>query len=74
MADALGMHLDAFQRISIDPCSATVIRYTETRPFVVRVNDIGGELASLVPPARKGRRRTSARSSSDAVVGGGAGI
>ena len=74
VADALGMHLDAFQRISIDPCSATVIRYTETRPFVVRVNDIGGELASLVPPARKGRRRTSARSSSDAVVGGGAGI
>ena len=69
VADALGMHLDSFQRIAIDPCSVTVIRYTELRPFVVRVNDTGGGVADLLPPKRKGRRRAS----SDAAVGGGAG-
>lgn len=71
VADALGMHLDAFQRITVDPCSVTVIRYTDLRPFVLRVNDTGGDLSGLVPAA-KGRRRR-ARPSSDAVVGGGAG-
>ena len=34
-----------------------------------RVNDLGGDVAGLVPPAPKRRRRTAARSS-DAVVGG----
>jgi probable phosphomutase (TIGR03848 family) len=70
VADALGLHLDGFQRISIDPCSVTVVRYTELRPFVVRVNDTGGGVADLLPPKRRGRRR---KGSSDAVVGGGAG-
>jgi probable phosphomutase (TIGR03848 family) len=49
VADALGLHLDSFQRIVIDPCSVSVISYTPTRPFVVRVNDTGGDLSSLVP-------------------------
>ena len=70
VADALGLHLDQFQRIAIDPCSVTVIRYTELRPFVLRVNDTGGSLAELAPGPKKGRRR---RASSDAPVGGGAG-
>jgi probable phosphomutase (TIGR03848 family) len=70
VADALGVHLDMFQRIQIDPCSLTVIRYTTLRPFVVRVNDVGGSVADLVPPKRRGRRRSG---SSDAPVGGGAG-
>lgn len=68
VADALGLHLDQFQRIVADPCSLTVIRYTELRPFVLRLNDTGGGVADLLPPAKK-RRRTS----SDAPVGGGAG-
>lgn len=73
VADALGMHLDEFQRIVIDPCSVTVINYTPTRPFVVRVNDSGADLASLLaaPKPKKGGRR--AASSGDAPVGGGAG-
>jgi probable phosphomutase (TIGR03848 family) len=71
LADALGLHLDAFQRIVVDPASISVVTYTETRPFVVRMNDSGGDVSALVPPKKKGRRRS--RADSDAVVGGGAG-
>jgi len=68
VADALGMHLDEFQRIVVDPCSITVINYTALRPFVVRVNDTAIDLATLLaPPKKRGRHR------SDAAVGGGAG-
>jgi probable phosphomutase (TIGR03848 family) len=70
VADALGMHLDLFQRISVDPCSVSVIRYTMVRPFVLRVNDTGGDVAGLLPPKRRSRR---GKPSSDAAVGGGAG-
>jgi len=69
LADALGLHLDQFQRIVVDPCSVSVIRYTETRPYVLRSNDVGGDLSAFVPaPPKRGRRRRS-----DATVGGGAG-
>lgn len=81
VADALGMHLDLFQRIQVDPCSLTVVRYTALRPFLVRLNDIGGGVDDLVPgPDGTGRkksrhwwRRRAAGGSSDAPVGGGAG-
>jgi probable phosphomutase (TIGR03848 family) len=72
VADAVGTHLDSFQRIVADPASVTVIRYTTTRPFLLRLNDTGGDLAGIVPPARR-RRRSRTAESSDAVVGGGAG-
>lgn len=82
VADALGLHLDQFQRIQIDPCSLTVIRYTDLRPFVVRVND-PGDVAGLIPspPAARPRRglrgllrgRSRTGDGSDAAVGGGAG-
>lgn len=70
LADALGMHLDAFQRIVVDPASLSVVRYTPMRPFVVSLNSTVGDLAHLRPPARRSRRR---KVSSDATVGGGAG-
>ena len=70
LADALGLHLDQFQRIVVDPASISVVTYTDTRPFVVRVNDTGGDVSGLIPPPRRRRR---AKASSDAVVGGGAG-
>ena len=68
LADALGCHLDAFQRIVVDPCAVSVVSYTPLRPFVVRLNDTG-DLGSLAPPRRRRRRPRS----SDAAVGGGAG-
>ena len=66
LADALGMHLDGFQRIVVNPCSVSAVSYTETRPFVQRVNDSGSDLQSLIPPKRRRRRRPS----SDATPGG----
>jgi probable phosphomutase (TIGR03848 family) len=72
LADALATHLDNFQRIVVDPSSISVVHYTETRPFVVRVNDLGGDVAGLIPPKPKRRRRAAPRSS-DAVVGGDTG-
>jgi probable phosphomutase (TIGR03848 family) len=69
VADALGVHLDTFQRIVVDTATTTVITYTPTRPFVVRLNDSGSELDSLAPKP-KGRRRRATAPSSDAVVGG----
>jgi probable phosphomutase (TIGR03848 family) len=72
LADALGMHLDLFQRLHVDPASVSVIRYTATRPFVLATNTHAGDLAWLAPPpARKGRTRKAA--AEDAAVGGGAG-
>ncbi|MBN9108388.1 MAG: MSMEG_4193 family putative phosphomutase [Pseudonocardia sp.] len=68
LADALATHLDNFQRIMVDTCSVSVVHYTDTRPFVAKVNDLGGDLAGIVPP--KPRRRRSTKRSSDAVVGG----
>ncbi|MEZ0493104.1 histidine phosphatase family protein [Kineococcus sp. TBRC 1896] len=72
LADALGMHLDLFQRLSVDPCSVSVVRYAPLRPFVLRMNDSGGDLAGFAP-ARKKRRSTRRAASSDAVVGGSTG-
>jgi probable phosphomutase (TIGR03848 family) len=69
LADALGMHLDAFQRIAVDPGSLSVIRYTPHRAFVLTMNSSAGSLGHLAAKPRKRRRR----SSGDAVVGGGAG-
>ena len=70
LADALGIHLDAFQRIVVDPASLSVVRYTPVRPFVMSMNTTAGDLSHLKPRARKRRSR---RKSSDAAVGGGAG-
>jgi probable phosphomutase (TIGR03848 family) len=82
LADALGMHLDAFQRIVVAPASISVIRYTPLRPFVERVNDTG-DLGSISPyptaiqapeappaDAANGSNAAVAETSSDAVPGG----
>jgi probable phosphomutase (TIGR03848 family) len=72
LADALGMHLDMSQRIQVDPCSLSVIRYTTLRPFVLRMNDTGADgvaLAGLAGSVAGARPAAEA----DAQVGGGAG-
>ena len=70
LADALGSHLDSFQRIVADPASMSVIRYTDARPYVLHVNHTGARLASVLhaTPAV-----TESSSGTDAVVGGSTG-
>ncbi|OON82288.1 histidine phosphatase family protein [Streptomyces tsukubensis] len=73
VADALGLHLDQFQRISVEPCSVTVIHYTRLRPFLARLGDTG-DLSSLAARAEKGEESGPAEGpEGHAPVGGGAG-
>lgn len=60
LADALGVHLDGFQRITADPASMSVVRYTELRPFVMHINHTGSQLSAGL----------AAKPTTDAVVGG----
>lgn len=60
LADALGMHLDHFQRIQIAPASVSVIRYTTARPFVATINSSAQGLSSSI----------GMNSSPEATVGG----
>ncbi len=72
LADSLGLHLDLYQRIIIDPCSLSVIRFTPLRPFVERLNDTGGSVSTLAR-ADKATAGPSGLRPGDAPVGGGAG-
>lgn len=75
LADALGMHLDLFQRINVDPASVSIVRYTGARPYVLATNTHAGDLSWLVPPAKpkRTRKKAAATAADDAPVGGGAG-
>ena len=48
VADAVGTHLDLFQRIVISPCSVTAITYGALGPTVLTVNSTGA-LKELAP-------------------------
>lgn len=76
LADALGMHLDLFQRLHVDPASVSVVRYTATRPYVLASNTHAGDLSWLAAKPSRRRRKAPGRTGADAddaVVGGGAG-
>jgi probable phosphoglycerate mutase len=70
VADALGLHLDHFQRITADPAALTVIRYAPLRPFVLRLNDMGELRLPEDSEEKDGGENTTG---SDAAVGGGPG-
>ncbi|KPG81547.1 MSMEG_4193 family putative phosphomutase [Frigoribacterium sp. RIT-PI-h] len=63
LADAYGMHLDLFQRISVGPASVSIVRYGPNRPDVVATNAGAGDLSWL----------RQAAPAAAAAVGGGAG-
>ncbi|MHA7275661.1 MSMEG_4193 family putative phosphomutase [Arthrobacter sp. HLT1-21] len=63
LADALGMHLDLFQRINVGPASVSIVRYGANRPSVYATNTDAGDLSWLASSSLTG----------DAPVGGGAG-
>jgi probable phosphoglycerate mutase len=48
VAQAMGTHLDLFQRVVVSPCSLTAIAYGDEGPTVLTVNDTGAT-GALVP-------------------------
>jgi probable phosphoglycerate mutase len=64
VASALGMHLDDFQRIVIDPASVTILDFSQSKPRLTLMNDSSSNLENRInAPYRKGP-----------LLGGGAGI
>jgi probable phosphomutase (TIGR03848 family) len=51
----LGMHLDLYQRMVVAPASVTALAFGPV-PYLVRLNDTGGN-GDLAPPRRRRRRR-----------------
>lgn len=70
LADALGLHLDLFQRIAVGPASLSIIRYGAERPEVIASNTEAGDLAWL-----RGAEAPAGTSThvADSTLGGGAG-
>lgn len=63
VASALGVHLDEFQRIIIDPASVTVIDYSEIKPRILLLNDTRGTVTDLLSAPKRSKN----------LLGGGAG-
>ena len=47
LAQALGTHLDLFQRIIVSPCSISAVLYGTTGPAVLAANSTGDDLSRL---------------------------
>ena len=63
IASALGMHLDEFQRIIIDPASVSILEYSEVKPRVLLLNDSRAVVTDLLVAAPRKRN----------LLGGGSG-
>ena len=63
VASALGIHLDEFQRIVIDPASITVVEYSGIKPRVLLLNDTRGHVSDLLQSPKRSKN----------LLGGGSG-
>ena len=63
VASSLGMHLDEFQRIVIDPASVSIIDFYTSRPRALVINNASGSVSALLADKAKNR----------ILLGGGAG-
>lgn len=63
VASVLGMHLDNFQRIVIDPASITIIEFNHSQPRLTVLNDSRSQVQEIIDAPM--RRRN--------LLGGGAG-
>jgi len=63
VASALGMHLDEFQRIIIDPASVSVIEYSSVKPRILLVNDTRAVVTDLLQASKRSKN----------LLGGGSG-
>jgi probable phosphomutase (TIGR03848 family) len=57
VAHYLGLHLDLFQRIHVEPASVTAIAFYNDFPRVLRVGDTG-DLRVLQPPKPPGKKKS----------------
>jgi probable phosphoglycerate mutase len=63
VASALGMHLDEFQRIIIDPASISILDFSSTKPRTLLLNDSRAVVTDLLVAPKRARN----------LLGGGAG-
>jgi probable phosphoglycerate mutase len=63
VASALGMHLDEFQRIVIDPASISILDYSTTKPRVLLLNDSRSVVTDLLAAPKRSKN----------LLGGGSG-
>jgi len=63
VASALGMHIDEFQRIIIDPASVSVIEYNSVKPRILLVNDTRAVVTDLLKAPKRSKN----------LLGGGSG-
>jgi probable phosphoglycerate mutase len=63
VASALGMHLDEFQRIIIDPASVTIIEYSSLKSRLLLLNDTRGVVTDLLLAPKRSKN----------LIGGGSG-
>ena len=63
VASALGMHLDEFQRIVIDPASISILDYSATKPRVLLLNDSRSVITELLVAPKRSKN----------LLGGGSG-
>lgn len=79
LADAVGSHLDQFQRILVEPASVSVVAYTPHLPVVSCLNHTHGALPAekfqILPAAVTTTTAEAAeRSAYDGMVGGSPGV
>jgi probable phosphoglycerate mutase len=63
VASALGMHLDDFQRIVIDPASISILDYSTMKPRVLLLNDSRAVVTDLLVAPKRAKN----------LLGGGSG-
>jgi probable phosphoglycerate mutase len=63
VASALGMHLDEFQRIVIDPASISIVDYSTMKPRVLLLNDSRAVVTDLLVAPKRAKN----------LLGGGSG-
>ena len=63
VASALGMHLDEFQRIVIDPASISILDFSTTKPRVLLLNDSRAVVTELLVAPKRAKN----------LLGGGSG-
>jgi probable phosphoglycerate mutase len=63
IASALGMHLDEFQRIVIDPASISIVDYSTMKPRVLLLNDSRSVVTELLVAPKRAKN----------LLGGGSG-